>query len=854
MKNSEKKYICIHGHFYQPPRENPWLEAIEREDSASPYHDWNERINMECYRANTAARLVDSTNRILTLRNNYQYFSFNFGPTLMQWIERRDPWVYRAILDADRHSVQDRGGHGNAIAQVYNHVIMPLANERDKITQVTWGMRDFEHRFGRRPEGMWLAETAVDLVTLRILADAGIKYTILSPYQAARWRFIDDDTRWRDAGGGLIPTGRAYRCDCGDGKHINLFFYDPALARGIAFERLLEHSSKLLEQLERAYSQRDARDDEPWLVHVATDGESYGHHFKFGDMALAAAFRELERDSSAEIENYGQFLASFPVIAEVEIFENTAWSCAHGLGRWSADCGCHIGGESGWNQKWRAPLREALNFVRDTLAIHFEAQMKKLCKDPWKARDGYLDVVLDRKKHLESFLRKHLRGGTASTHVSRFLELLEMQRFTLLMFTSCGWFFDEISQLESMLLLKYAAMAIDLSMKTGAAPIGDAFVEMLRRAPSNVAEYGNGANVFLQKVKPEIVGRNRVVANYAIHSLAVPSQRQFQIYTYGIEPREEEDLGSNPVSCLCGRVSIKDDRVLVEEDFLYAVLHFGGLDFRCSVKPYTGPEEYESILHGLQDAVEEQNTIKMVRVLDEKFGTEHFGLSDVFRDLRSSIALDIGRKTLSKYTDLQRSLFHAYKPIILSLRQWGITIPSDLHVPVRRVLSDEAEQLIEDILSHEEETLTPRLWDASDFFFRAHMARFGSLQEEAGTWGVSLKLESVSEKLGRILVETAEELVRTFDQRDAGRFFRLLSICTALDVKPETWKLQTRYFEFISRALENPKLRTKIGSIEKFACELDKMLYCRFARLLRELPGSPSSGPKSSRAGSWPEE
>ncbi len=835
MKNpSEKKHVCIHAHFYQPPRENPWIEEIEREDSAAPYHDWNERINLECYRANTAARLVDNQNRILGLMNNYRYLSFNFGPTLIHWLERYDPWVYQAILDADRQSLEALGGHGNAIAQVYNHIIMPLANRRDKLTQIRWGIGDFEHRFGRRPEGMWLAETAVDRATLLLLAEAGIEYTVLSPHQAARWRFRKGDTQWRDAAGGAIPTGRAYRYSCGEGKYINIFFYDPALAHGVAFGRMLEHSARFLEQIEATWSLRDPLSMEPWLVNVATDGESYGHHFKFGDMALAAALEELKRNPSAEIVNYGWFLSRFPVVAEVEIIERTAWSCAHGLGRWSSDCGCRMGGEPGWTQKWRAPLRKALEYVRDSLAVHFETRTANLCADPWDARDEYIDLILDRRNHLSRFLGKHLRDGPHSSNVSRFLELLEMQRFSLLMFTSCGWFFDEISRLESVLLLKYAAMAIQLAEKTGSAELTPEFLRLLALAPSNVPEYGNGANVFLQEVGSKGFGRARVAANYAIQSLARSAQREFQIYAYSILPQKEEDLGAIPVKSLYGLVSVQDDRTLDKEDFLYAVIHFGGLDFRCSVKPCLDEGEYESILAALQDSIEEQNTIKMVRVLDEKFGTDYFGLEDVLKDLRAAIALDISRKALGAYTDLQRNLFNTYKPLLLSLRQWGIGIPSDLRVSIRRILSEEVESLVEHILAHEVEHVSPDApWDSTDFFFRVQMARLDSLQEEAKSWGVTLHLVEISEKLGRFMVKLLSELLRTFELSHAGRFLRLLVLCRAMAIWPETWKLQTLFFQFVTKAIENPALLSKIDRIEDLVDELDGMLNCRFGKLVR---------------------
>ena len=345
-------------------------------------------------------------------------------------------------------------------------------------------------------------------------------------------------------------------------------------------------------------------------------------------------------------------------------------------------------------------------------------------------------------------------------------------------------------------------------------PLEPEFLKLLEQAPSNLPEYGNGANVFLRKVKPEVFDRARVAANYAIQSLARSAQREFQIYAYSILPQKEEDLGSNPVKCLYGLVSVKDDRTLDKEDFLYAVTHFGGLDFRCSVKPDPGEGEYESILASLQDAIEEQNTIKMVRVLDEKFGTDYFGLEDVLKDLRASIALDISRKTLGAYTDLQRNLFNTYKPLLLSLRQWGIKIPSDLRVSIRRVLSEEAESLVEDILAHEvEHVSSDASWDSTDFFFRVHMARLNSLQEEAKSWGVSLNLEDISEKLGRFLVRLLSKLLQTFDERDAGRFRRLLTLCRAMAIWPETWKLQTLYFQFVTKGIENPALFTKIAGL-----------------------------------------
>jgi hypothetical protein len=843
---SEKKYVCLHAHFYQPPRENPWIEEIEGEESAAPYHDWNERIHTECYRANTAARIVDENNRILDLVNNYRYLSFNFGPTLISWIERHHPWAYQKIVEADRQSVEALAGHGNAIAQVYNHMIMPLANRRDKLTQIRWGMADFEHRFGRRPEGMWLAETAVDRETLLLLAEEGIKFTILSPYQALRFRLDKENTPWQQCSGGSIPTGRAYRYGCGAGKQINLFFYDSSLAHGIAFDRLLEHSSRLLGQIDRAWRER-AQTTEPWLIHSATDGETYGHHFKFGDMALGAAFNELRRDPSAQIVNYGWFLEAFPVVAEVEIIERTAWSCAHGVGRWSADCGCHLGGQPGWNQKWRAPLRLAFDHLRERLAEHFEAQMSKLCaSDPWEVRDKYIEAILERQgPGADRFVSAYLKGAVHSGDLTRFLQLLEMERFSLFMYTSCGWFFDEISQLESVLVLKYAAMAIELANKTGSADLLADFLKLLEAAPSNLPEFGNGANVFQRKVSTVKVDMARVAASYAVESFS--GLRRSHIYTYQILPKKEEDLAAGPATCLYALVTVRDERTSEQEDFIYALVHFGGLDFRCSVKSNPGEGEYEEILSALQDAVEEQSTIKMIRVLDEKFGPEYLSLEDVLKDLRAWIALDIGRKALGVWTGLQRNLFGTHKALLFSLRQWGIKIPDDIEAVMRRVVSEDVELLVENILAHElEPAVWAAPWDSMDFYFRMHIAKIRAVLEEARARGVTAEISQVSRKLGNRLVELLSRLAKTFDQSEAGRLLRLLALCGELGAHPESWKLQTLYFDFVTGGLKNPGLLAGIERVEELAAALDSMLGCGFSSLLDhaklEAPDPPGKG------------
>ncbi|HTM19417.1 MAG TPA: DUF3536 domain-containing protein, partial [Kofleriaceae bacterium] len=449
------RYYCVHGHFYQPPRENPWLEALDPDPSAYPYPNWNERITAECYRPNIAARILDDAGFIDRIVNNYARMSFNMGPTLLAWMEQAAPDVYRAIVDADRDSAARFGGHGSAMAQVYNHMIMPLADARDRRTQVRWGVRDFERRFGRAPAGMWLSETAVDLDSLVELADAGIEFTVLAPHQARRVRRMGGP--WQEVPGASIDPGRVYRAVLPGGRSIDLFFYDGPAARAVAFERLLASGVGFANRLLAGGGA------EPRLHHIATDGESYGHHHRFGEMALAYAVRHIDDHRLATATNYAQFRELHPAEWEVEIAEDTSWSCAHGVERWRSDCGCNAG-HAGWNQKWRGPLRDALDWLRDQAVALFERHGAALFPDPWAARDAYIDVVLDRTDAtVDAFLAAHAPAAADRTARRRALELLEMQRNAMLMYTSCGWFFDDVSGIEAAQILSFAARCVDLA-------------------------------------------------------------------------------------------------------------------------------------------------------------------------------------------------------------------------------------------------------------------------------------------------------------------------------------------------------------------------------------------------------
>ena len=491
------RYICVHGHFYQPPRENPWTGSIDQQLSAAPYHDWNERISAECYAPNAAAPILGADHRIVETVNNYATMSFNFGPTLHSWIERRRPAVHRLIVEADRLSRERYSGHGSAIAQVYNHMIMPLADRRDKKTQTVWGVRDFERRFGRRPEGMWLPETAVDLETLEALADADLKFTILAPHQALRVRAIGVE-EWQDVSGGRIDPTEAYLCALPSGRSMNLFFYDGAISREIAFGELLNDGEGFARRLHHASRQERAR---PQIVHIATDGETYGHYRRHGEMALAYCFHAIERDGLGRLTNYGEYLERHPPARQVEIVENSSWSCAHGVERWRDNCGCGSGMHPGWTQAWRKPLREAMDWLRDRLAAIYEEEARPYLRDPWAARDDYIELALDRSAETaRRLLQRHALRKLTREERKKVFKLMEMEKNGLLGYTSCGWFFDEISGIEAVQVMDYAARAMELAQEARRVELEPEYVSILRAAPSNA--YGDGARVYEQLVKP----------------------------------------------------------------------------------------------------------------------------------------------------------------------------------------------------------------------------------------------------------------------------------------------------------------------------------------------------------------
>lgn len=682
------RYTCVHGHFYQPPRENPWLEEVELQDSARPHHDWNERIKEECYAPNTASRLLDGEGRVTDIVNNYSRMSFNFGPTLLSWLERRHPGTYRAVLEADAKSRDLFSGHGSAIAQCYNHMIMPLANARDKRTQVLWGLRDFEARFGRKSEGIWLPETAADLETLSVLAEHGVKFTILAPGQARRVRKSGNEA-WHDVSGGKVDPRRPYLCRLPGGAAIAVFFYDGPLSREIAFNGMLNNGDVFLKRLTGAL---DPSPDEPQLSHIATDGETYGHHHRHGDMALAYCLHNAQADSSVRLTVYGEFLEKFPPAWEAEIWDNSSWSCAHGVERWRSDCGCNSGGKPGWHQKWRAPLRGALDWLRDNLAQIYEKQSEGLLKDPWAARDAYIDVVLDRSDAtLAAFLGRHLAGELTPETRLKAARLLEMQRNSMLMYTSCGWFFDEISGIETVQVMGYAARAMQLAAQVSGVELENAFLELLERAPSNVPEFGHGRKVYELFVKPAALDLLRVGVHYGVSSVFERTEEETDLYCYRIKKRVLEIMESGPQKLGVGMVDITSKITTEVNSVSFVMLYLGGYNTLGAAREFMGEQAFGSMRENIKGAFAAGSLADMTRLISENFPKGSYSLWHLFRDEQRKVIDQIFSAAREEMLASFRQVYNHHSAIL--------DVTTRLHAPLPEAFVTVAQSVLNDDIS-----------------------------------------------------------------------------------------------------------------------------------------------------------
>jgi alpha-amylase/alpha-mannosidase (GH57 family) len=790
-----ERYICIHGHFYQPPRENAWLEGIEMQDSAYPYHDWNEKVTAECYAPNAASRILGSEGYITQIVNNYNKMSFDFGPTLLAWLEEKAPDVYQSILEADRETQQTFAGHGSALAQAYNHMIMPLANRRDKYTQVLWGLRDFEHRFSRKPEGMWLPETAVDLETLDILAELGIKFIILAPHQASRIRQIGTDT-WQDASNATIDTTIAYDIKLPPNRDLAIFFYNDTIARKVAFEDLLNSGDNFAHSLADSFSEECTW---PQLVTIATDGETYGHHHRFGDMALAFALHHIETSGLAQITNYGEYLEKHPPTHEVEIIENTSWSCTHGIERWRSDCGCNAGRNPKWNQAWRTPLRKAMDWLRDTLSPKYEEKARQFLKDPWAARDDYIEVILDRSpENIQRFLDRHRTRELSESEMVTVLKLLELQRHAMLMYTSCGWFFEELSGIETVQVIQYAGRAVQLAQELFGNDIESHFLSSLELAKSNIPVHGDGHRIYGKFVKPAIVDLTEVTAHYAISSLFEEYGEQAEIYCYHFDAKECQTAECGKARLATGKARITSLITRESANMSFGVLHFGDHNVNAGVREYQREEAYQVMLQEMTQTFSGADFAEVVRLLDKHFGTSTYSLKSLFHDEQHKVLNSILESALSEIEAAYYQVYEHNYPPMRFLAELGYPIPKSyqsaaefiLNAGLRRALSSD---LIE-------------------------LERVSSLLNEVQTWQVELDKEGLSYLLQQSLEKMMVNLLAS--PEDVNLLKELLAVTQLSHATPfpvDLWRVQNLYHQLLHSTY--PEFEAKARQGDKTAKE-----------------------------------
>jgi alpha-amylase/alpha-mannosidase (GH57 family) len=776
------RYICIHGHFYQPPRENPWLEAIELQDSAYPYHDWNERITAECYGANAASRILDSEGRIQKIVNNYSRISFNVGPTLLSWMEEKAPTAYASVIAADHESRDRFSGHGSALSQAYNHMILPLANRRDKVTQVHWGLRDFQHRFGRSPEGMWLPETAVDVESLEVLAEQGVRFTILEPGQAARVRALGSRT-WKELTPGSIDPSRSYVVNLPSGRSLSLFFYDGPISRAVAFEHLLSQGERFAHRLLSAFS-----DGRTWgqMVHIATDGETYGHHHRHGDMALGYALEYIETHRLARLTNYGEYLERHPPTHEVEIVPDTSWSCAHGIERWRGNCGCSSG-RGQWSQEWRAPLRNALDWLRDALAPPYEAAGAPLLRDPWAARDDYIEIVLDRTPDRRArFFQRHAHHPLSESEQIRALELLEMQRHAMLMYTSCGWFFDEISGIETIQVIQYAGRAVQLAEKLFGEPFEAPFLERLEQAKSNLPEYGDGRRIYERCVKPSVVDLRTVGAHYGVSSLFDSYQATDRVYCYRVDAEDYRQLSAGKAKLALGRARVASEITQESTIVNFSALHLGDHNVVAGIRE--GALADPTAEAGIVEAFSRADIPGVLRLLDRTFTGGTHSLKVLFRDEQRRILDLILDSTIDHAEGVYRQLYDEHAPLLRFL--------ADLKMPLPKGLQLAAEFALNNALRRALGSLDIDL---------AHVSALLAESERAGA-----TLDRTG--LGFTLSRTIEALAARFREEpyDVERLDALrkaVALALKLPFEIDYWKAQNEYYGLLRDHLPGVRAR-----------------------------------------------
>ncbi|MEA3508096.1 MAG: DUF3536 domain-containing protein [Synergistota bacterium] len=792
-----ERFVCIHGHFYQPPRENPWLEAVEEESSARPWHDWNERITEECYGPNATARILNDKGLITGIVNNYSRISFNVGPTLLSWMERKAPRTYQAILEADRQAQKRFGGHGSAIAQAYSHMIMPLASRRDKTTQVLWGLGDFSKRFGRDPEGMWLPETAVDTETLEVLAENGVRFTILAPRQAAGWR--ETGGTWRDAAGETIDTSTPCRCVLPSGREIALFFYNGAIARDIAFGDLLGDGTRFAKEILGAFPPDDGARR---LVHVATDGESYGHHHSFGEMALAWCLHTIEQTPGAALTVYGEFLEQNPPQREVRIVENSSWSCAHGVERWRADCGCNTGANPSWKQQWRKPLRQAMDMVRDRLSPLYESESVDLLPDPWKARDAYIELVMDRSlEKTKAFLLKHCGRSLEPEERVKILRLLEMQRHCMLMYTSCGWFFDDVSGIETIQVLRYASRALQLAAELSGDSPESEFVDILAGAVCNRPGLANGAKVYERYVSPARIDLFRVAAHYAVFLLFERDLEQININRYEVKTEQLAITESTGARLAVGAAEFRSNTTTETRRLDFASCLTGDHHVACGLRESISEDAFNDMAGELEQSLREEKQRFPETALGPFFDRPLYTLSSLFKDEQSRVLREIIDDATEPFMAECGRLFVSSGEIMDFLSEVEMPVPKELHSAVELAMGEAVQRILKDP--------------------RTDMESLEEIAEDAARWNIKLDGPITLLAGDRIAQILKASLRDPSDDEPLDTAVRILALVKEMGARPEIRNCQDLALQIKKRVREEMHLPARTR--EKLALLLEAL-------------------------------
>jgi alpha-amylase/alpha-mannosidase (GH57 family) len=749
---SGQRTLVVHGHFYQPPRENPWTEEVAREASAAPHHDWNARITAECYRPNGAARIVDDAGRVVAIVDNYEHISFDMGPTLLSWLERHAPDTYARILAADRTS------HG-AVAQAYGHVILPLANERDLRTQVRWGLADFEHRFGHRAEGMWLPEAAVNDDVLRVLVEEGVRFTVLAPRQAATQP---------------VDTSVVHRWKHGD---LALVFYDGGLSHDLAFGLSTLAPQAFLDRV-------DAQ-----LVAVATDGETFGHHHRWGERFLAYALTVEAPRRGIRVDNLVNVVHGQELTTEVEVLESS-WSCGHGVGRWRDDCGCSTGGEPGWHQRWRAPLREAFDLLRDRGVEVFERRGPAVLHDPWAARDEYVRVLVGAET-ADGFAARHVIGDRVEAFT-----LLEAQRHAMAMYTSCGWFFNDLAGLETVQVLRYAARVVDLLVELGEPSLEDALLDVLAKAESNVAAEGNGRDVWRKHVVPARVDAPRVVAHLALMELLERRAPSARIGAYEVEVVDHDHADRGALALCTGFVRLTHARTGRRSEHVYGALHLGGLEVLGATRPADARHDADAPALLRQAFDQGAPVTTLLRMVSSGFGPREFGLQSVLPDAADEILQGAARELADRFAVAYERLFADHRARLLALAAAGYELPPELRAPAELSLARRFEAEV------------AAQAGSSD---PAAYAEAVAVARQAKAEGYRIDTPGALRTVERLLTDAVERAVVDGDVDGA---LALLDLARDLDLRPDLEAAQEVVYEALTRGVATESLQRLAAALQ----------------------------------------